>query len=304
MGKARAGNFFEDFRVGQEIRHATPRTIGEGDAALYLALTGSRFLQHCCDPFARANGLPRAPVEDLLAFHTVFGKTVPDVSLNAVANLGYADGALPRPGLPGRHARRRLGGDRPQGDLSGQTGIVWVRSRLQGRRRARPRLCALGDGAGSATPTRRRRGRVVPELPAAVDAGRLVVPAGLRAARIDPAATGSPHFFEDYAVGERIDHVDGMGVMESRAPARDPALPEHGAGPLQRPRRAPGPARRLHRLRRRRDLARPRAHRSTASATRSTSSAINAGTHVNPCRAGDTVYAWSEVLDTRRAAGP
>ena len=69
MSKARAGNFFEDFRVGQEIRHATPRTIGEGDAALYLALTGSRFLQHCSDPFARANGLPRAPVDDLLAFH-------------------------------------------------------------------------------------------------------------------------------------------------------------------------------------------------------------------------------------------
>ena len=92
MSKTRAGNFFEDFRVGQEIRHATPRTIGEGDAALYMALTGSRFLQHCSDPFARSHGLPRAPVEDLLAFHIVFGKTVPDISLNAVANLGYADG--------------------------------------------------------------------------------------------------------------------------------------------------------------------------------------------------------------------
>ena len=31
--------------------------------------------------------------------------------------------------------------------------------------------------------------------------------------------------------------------------------------------------------------------------------AINAGSHVNPCRAGDTVYAWSEVLDTAELAG-
>ena len=60
MGKAGTGNFLEDFRVGQEIRHATPRTLTEGDAALYLALTGSRFAQNCCDPLARANGLPTA----------------------------------------------------------------------------------------------------------------------------------------------------------------------------------------------------------------------------------------------------
>ena len=29
--------------------------------------------------------------------------------------------------------------------------------------------------------------------------------------------------------------------------------------------------------------------------------ALNGGSHVNPCRAGDTIYAWSEVLDDRRA---
>ena len=94
MGKAGGGNFLEDFRAGQEIRHATPRTLTDGDAALYLALTGSRFAQACSIPFALGNGLPTAPLDDLLVFHTVFGKTVPDLSLNAVANLGYADGFL------------------------------------------------------------------------------------------------------------------------------------------------------------------------------------------------------------------
>ena len=56
---------------------------------------------------------------------------------------------------------------------------------------------------------------VTPDLPRFVTPDRLVVPAGLAVTRIDPADTGSPFFFEDYEPGERIDHVDGMGVMES-----------------------------------------------------------------------------------------
>ena len=101
MTKTRAGNFFEDFRLGQEIRHATPRTLTDGDVALYTALYGSRFALQSSDAFALACGLPQAPIDDLLAFHTVFGKTVPDVSLNAVANLGYAECRFLAPVYPG-----------------------------------------------------------------------------------------------------------------------------------------------------------------------------------------------------------
>ena len=36
--KTNTGNFFEDFLVGQEIRHATPRTLTEADAALNIGL--------------------------------------------------------------------------------------------------------------------------------------------------------------------------------------------------------------------------------------------------------------------------
>ena len=89
-GKAKLGNFFEDFAVGQVLQHATPRTIGPGDVALYMGLYGPRFAVQSSDAFAQAIGYPNAPVDDLLAFHTVFGKTVPDVSLNAVANRDRA----------------------------------------------------------------------------------------------------------------------------------------------------------------------------------------------------------------------
>ena len=43
MTKTSSGNFFEDFRTGQVIRHATPRTVTVGDVALYCGLFGPRF---------------------------------------------------------------------------------------------------------------------------------------------------------------------------------------------------------------------------------------------------------------------
>ena len=63
-----------------------------GERALYHALYPARHALYSSDEFARACGLPSAPLDNLAAFHLVFGKTVPDVSLNAVANLGYAAG--------------------------------------------------------------------------------------------------------------------------------------------------------------------------------------------------------------------
>ena len=101
-GRPIPGNFFEDFRIGQEIVHATPRTVTEGDVALYtgaLRRALRRRLVRSRSPHRL--GLPRAPVDELLAFHLVFGKTVPDISLNAIANLGYADGRFGVPVYPG-----------------------------------------------------------------------------------------------------------------------------------------------------------------------------------------------------------
>ncbi len=34
--KTNAGNFFEDFRFGQVIQHATPRTVTDGEWTAYL----------------------------------------------------------------------------------------------------------------------------------------------------------------------------------------------------------------------------------------------------------------------------
>ena len=84
------GNYFEDFKVGEEIVHPTPRTVTVGDVSVYTALYSGRVAVQSSDAFAQSIGYPRSPIDDILVFHFVIGKTVPDVSRYAIANLGYA----------------------------------------------------------------------------------------------------------------------------------------------------------------------------------------------------------------------
>ena len=145
--KSSPGNFFEDFRVGQTIVHATPRTVTPADAALNIALTGSRYALLCSDPFAQACGLPSAPIDPLLVFHIVFGKSVADISLNAVANLGYAEGRFLAPVYPGDTLSAVVRSDRPQGEFQRQDRHRHgPDARDQSEQRHRAVVCALGDG--------------------------------------------------------------------------------------------------------------------------------------------------------------
>jgi 2-methylfumaryl-CoA hydratase len=97
VSKINMGNFFEDFSIGQKIIHPLPRTISEGDVSLYIAFTGSRFALHSSDVIANEMGYDKRPIDDVLNFHLTFGKSVQDISLNAIANLGYAEISFPNP---------------------------------------------------------------------------------------------------------------------------------------------------------------------------------------------------------------
>src|SRR5204863_8303290 len=108
--------------------HATPRTVTTGDVALYNGLFGSRFAVQSSDTFAQKIGYPRSPVDDLLVFHIVFGKTVPDVSLNAVANLGYADCRFLKAVYPGDTLTAVSEVIGLKENSSRKTGVVFVRS--------------------------------------------------------------------------------------------------------------------------------------------------------------------------------
>src|SRR5437879_13498755 len=128
LPKTNPGNVSEDCRLGQVIRHATPRTVTAGFNVLYTALYGARFAVQSSDPFATAIGYKRAPIDDLLVFHVVFGKTVPDVSLNAVANLGYADCRFLRAVYPGDTLTAESEVIGLKENSSRKTGVVYVRS--------------------------------------------------------------------------------------------------------------------------------------------------------------------------------
>lgn len=299
-GKASAGRYFEDFRLGDDLVHGTPRTVTTGDGALYTALTGNRFALACNDVLAAALGLPRAPLDDFLVFHLVFGKTVPDVSLNAIANLGYADIRFGAAVYPGDTLSARSTVIGLKQNSNGKTGVVHVRSVGCNQRGesvldlVRWVMVRKRDPAAAAPAPR------VPETAATVPPAAFHLPDGLAAAA-DPGAiataTGEPWTWEDYQPGDRIDHRDGMTIEEAEHMMATRLYHNTARVHFNQHAESAGRfGRRIvyggHVI----SLARALSVNGLANAIKVV--AINGGRHVAPCFAGDTVYAWSEVLES------
>jgi 2-methylfumaryl-CoA hydratase len=296
MSKTDPGHYFEDFRIGQRLRHATPRTVTAGDVALYNALYGPRFALTSSDEFARACGLPASPVDPLVAFHMVFGKTVPDISLNAVANLGYAEGLFLKGVYPGDTLTATSEVIGLKENSNRRTGVVYVRTTGENQHgetvlsyvrwvmvRKRSEDAEVADQA-------------TPKLAGAVAASDLILPHGIDFSRYDFALAGAPHAFEDYAIGEKIDHVDGMAVEEAEHQMATRLYQNTAKVHFNQFERAKDPTGRR--------LVYGGVVISTAKALSFNGLqnaglilAINGGRHVNPYFAGATVFAWSEVLD-------
>ena len=303
MTNTGAGRFFEDFRLGETIRHATPRTVTVGDAALYMGLFGSRFAVQSSDAFARAIGYPRAPVDDLLVFHLVFGKTVPDVSLNAVANLGYANCRFLAPVYPGDTLTATSEVIGLKENSSHKTGIIYVRSRGFNQDGGEVLDYVRWVMVRKRDETAAAPQEQVPSLPPAVD-GRIV---GSACPPIDVSAydftlAGSPRRHGDYAIGEKIDHIDGVTVEEAEHQIatrlyQNPARIHFNQYAAAQDRFG----RRLiyggHAI----SLARALSFNGLANAFHV--AAINGGRHVAPLFAGATIFAWSEVLTKSELRG-
>ncbi len=295
QSKTIPGNYFEDCRLEQQLVHATPRTVSEGDVALYTALYGSRFALTSSGPFAAALGLERAPIDSLLAFHLVFGKTVPDISLNAVANLGYASGrfgALLYPGDTISTTSTVIG---LRQNKDGKHGVVYVRSVGVNQRNEMVLdyirwVMVRKHNFDLPTPVTQ-----VPELPEAVAVADLAVPYMLRPGSYNTDLSGSLHLWEDYTEGEKIDHVDGMTIEEAEHMLATRLYQNTARVHFNQHTEKDGRfGRRIiyggHII----SLARSLSFNGLGNAL--SIAAINGGRHTNPTFAGDTVYAWSEVL--------
>jgi 2-methylfumaryl-CoA hydratase len=293
--KTRPGNYFEDFRLGQHLVHAPPRTVTVGDVAVYQALFGSRFAVNSSDPFARSLGLPGAPVDSMLAFHLVFGRTVADVSLNAIANLGYAGCRFGAPVYPGDTliSDSHVIGLRQNRD--GRTGVVYVHSTGVNQRGEQVLDYCRWVMVRRRDPDAPAPEPVVPALPDHVPTDELHCPFTLAPGAYDTARSGSECLWDDYAAGERVDHVDGMTIEEAEhmlaARLYQNTARVHFNQHVEREGRF---GKRIvyggHVI----SLARALSFNGLANALAVV--AIHGGRHAVPSFAGDTLYAWSEVL--------
>jgi len=296
MNKVRTGNYFEDFSLGQTLIHGTPRTVSEGDASLYIALTGARQVLHSAKPVAHALGYRDRPLDDLLVFNIAFGKTVPDISLNAVANLGYADVRFLKP----VHAGDTISAESTvvglKENANRKSGIVWVRSTalnqngeeiLSWVRWVMVHKKSLDSPAPAS---------VIPEAPAFVAPERLTIPAVLDAQGFETEVTGGPWLWDDYAPHERIDHLAGMTVDESDHTLATKLYQNnarvhfdaHAMKDSQFGRRLVYGGHVI-------SVCRALTYDGLENVL--TIAAINGGSHCNPTFGGDTLYAYSEVLD-------
>ncbi len=298
--KTNPGRFFEDYHVGQMIHHAVPRTVGQGERALYHALYPARHALYSSDLFAQSCGLPASPLDDMAAFHVVFGKSVPDISLNAVANLGYAEGRWLEPVWPGDTLRSVSEVIGLKQNSNGKTGVVWVRTKGINQHNktvmeyVRWVMVRKRDAAAPAPET------LVPELAKTVDPAALVVPDGLHFGDYDFTLAGEPHRWGDYHVGEVIDHVDGVTVEEAEHMMATRLWQNTAKVHFDTTARPDGS--RLiyggHVI----SMARTLSFNGLANAQMMV--ALNSGAHANPCTSGMTIRAWSEVLDRADTAVP
>lgn len=298
--KTNPGRFFEDYAVGQTLTHAVPRTVSGGERALYHALYPARHAIYSSDAFAQNCGLPSAPLDDLAAFHVVFGKTVPDVSLNAVANLGYGEGRWLKPVYAGDTLRSVSDVIGVKQNSNGKTGVVYVRTRgINQRDETVMEYCRWvmvrkrNVDAPAPEP-------VVPELKRTLSAQDLVIPEGLNFANYDFDLAGEGHRWGDYEIGEHIDHVDGVTIEEAEHMMATRLWQNTAKVHFDATFREDG--KRLiyggHII----SMARSLSFNGLANAQMIVG--LNAGAHANPCFAGDTIFAWSEVLDKAETSNP
>ncbi len=289
------GYFLEDFDVGRVFRHATPRTVTAGDRSLHVALTGSRFAMASADTFAASCGFDRAPVDDILVFNMIFGKTVPDISANAIANLGYAAGRFTAPVHEGDTldavseviGRRQLS--------NGRSGIVWVRSTGRNQHRRTVLDYVRWVMVNKRDPSSPAPKPVVPALADAVDPASIVIPKGLDLSRYDWPAAGDGPDWGSLTSGQRFDHIDGMTIedgehqMATRLYQNTARVhfDQHRSSATRFGRRIVYGGHII-------SLARALSFNGLSHACLVV--ALNGGRHTAPAFAGDTIYAWSEVL--------
>ncbi len=293
MSKINRGNYFEDFFIGQKIIHSLPRTISDGDVSFYIALTGSRFALHSSDELAREMGYEKRPLDDMLVFHLTFGKSVQDISLNAIANLGYAEVSFKHPVYVGDTVSMQTEIIGLKENSNGKSGVVYVHSighnqegdevlNLKRWVMVHKKEKGVMSGINS-----------VPSLEKMTPIGDINIP-HIRV--LDTKFTGGEYLFEDYEIGERLNHLEGITVDNSDHTLATKLYQNNAKVHFDdfMMKSTPMGERLMyggHVI----SIARSISFNGLQNAQ--WICAINSGAHANPTYAGDTIYAYSEILE-------
>ncbi|MEE2695363.1 MAG: MaoC family dehydratase [Pseudomonadota bacterium] len=292
--------YFEDYKIGEKIDHSVPRTITEGDVSIYLATTGSRFPLNYSNNFAKGLGLINTPIDDILLFHMVFGRTVPDLSLNAIANLGYAGVKFHQPVFAGDTvcASSKIIGLKE--NSNGKTGTVYVES--IGKNQKGEIILSYyrwlmmrkkNEGMISSFKN------VVPDLPKKVKTKDFVIPKNLKIENWSSQISGSPYYFDDYSVEEEINHLDGQTIEEAEHQLATRLYQNNARVHFNNHIEKDG------RFGKRiiyggYIISLARAISCNGLANGFKISAIHSGKHSSPTFSGDTIYAWSKILEKEK----
>lgn len=299
MNKNFKSRFFEDYKIGETIEHSVPRTITEGDVSIYLATTGSRFALNYSKDFSKSLGFKSTPIDDILLFHLVFGRTVPDLSLNAIANLGYAGVKFLKNAYIGDTitASSKIIGLKE--NSNGKTGTVYVESVGKNQKGEviltyfRWLMMRKKDLDQHLSHTE------IPSLPDQVNVADMSVPEGIDIKKWDPKITGSDAFFDDYVVDEEIDHLDGQTIEEAEHQLATRLYQNNARVHFNQHIEKDG------RFGKRiiyggYIISLARAISCNGFGNSIKISAIHSGKHSAPTFSGDTIYAWSKILEKNK----
>lgn len=295
MSKINVGNFFEDFSIGQKIVHPLPRTVSEGDVSLYIAFTGSRFALHSSDVVAQEMGYKKRPIDDTLNFHLTFGKSVQDISLNAIANLGYAEISFPNPVYIGDTVSMTSTVIGLKENSNGKSGVVYVHSigvNQKGEEVLNFKRWVMVHKKDKTTTTG------IKEIPTFAESTPILDEINIPEIKcVDTNASGGKFFFEDYEKGERLNHPEGITIDNSDHTLATKLYQNNAkvhfndhmmkSTPMGERLMYGGIV-----------ISMARAISFNGLQNAQWMYAINSGAHANPTYAGDTIYAYTEVLDT------
>ncbi|MBE8221025.1 MAG: MaoC family dehydratase [Alphaproteobacteria bacterium] len=311
--------YFEDFSIGEIIDHATPRTITQGDVSMGLALYGNRHALMSSTPFAKQLGYRDRPLDDVLVFNMIFGKSVPDISTHAIANLGYGEGLFCAPVYCGDtlSARSEVLGLRE--NKNGKSGIVMVRT--HGFKQSfkggfnQDKVCVLHYVRWVMVHKRDPiKNKNLPDTRSSIDLPSLdlpsidlppvapfvepkdLIPPPVDFSKTDDMSAGSAKRFGDYKIGEQIFHCGGttLSQAEHMMATRLYQNTAHVHFNAQGQAATPHKKRLIYGGH---IIAHIRAMSFDGLENAHCLAAINGGTHLAPAFAEDTIYGASTILD-------